>query len=146
MIRNHRAHAVCALLAAVAFAGCGGSSATSVKDYKKAASEEFTNIQSATQRLDTARDAPSKIAGLDALKASVNKAADRFDKLSPPDKAKSANSALVTELRTFAKDIAAVKQAAQTNNQAAGRATLPKLQVDKTKLVATLTELGQKLK
>ena len=151
MLRNHRFHAVCALGVALALAGlpgCGGSDKTG--DYKKAAlkaGEDFKDsAQSASLKVKSAPDKAGKLEGLEALKASVNSAADDFADLEPPDKAKAANDQLVTELRALAGDVDAVKQALRTDDKAAAQAAIPRLQADEARISTTIADLEKQLK
>ncbi|MEA2396454.1 MAG: hypothetical protein QOK25_10 [Thermoleophilaceae bacterium] len=149
MMRNHRFHAVCTLAVAaalVALPGCGSSQTDNYKkDVAKAGNDFKNSAQAASQQVQAAQDKNGKVQGLEALKASVNKAADDFSKLSPPSKAKSANDALVTELRALAGDVDAVENALKTTDALAAKAALPKLQADEAKISTTIADLQSKI-
>lgn len=150
MIRNHRFHAVCTLAVAaalVALPGCGGSSTKDnyKKDATKAGNDFKNSAQLASQQVQAAGDKNGKIQGLEALKASVNKAADDFAKLSPPSNAKADNDALVSELRALAGDVDSVEQALKTSDATAAKAALPKLQADEAKIGTTIADLQSKV-
>ena len=150
MLRTNRFHAACVLAlsaALVVLPGCGGSSATDTykNDAKKAGQAFKDSAQAASAKIKAAPDRAGKIAGLDGLKASVNKAADDFSKLKPPSKVQADNDALVSELRALAGDVDAVQQALRTGNATAAAAAVPKLQGDETKITVTIASIEQKV-
>ncbi|HEX8073566.1 MAG TPA: hypothetical protein VF545_01160 [Thermoleophilaceae bacterium] len=150
MIRNHRFHAICALVVAVAFAGLPGCGSSQTDDYKKEAQKAGNDFkasaEAASKQVQAAPDKAGKLKGLDALKASVNDAATDFSKLDPPDKAKAANDQLVTELRALAGDVDSVKKALETSDAEAAKAAIPRLQADQARIGTTIADLESKLK
>jgi hypothetical protein len=161
--------------ALVAFTGCGGDddkssdsgSATtnttetttpattessgggSVEDYKagaeKAANDFKNSAQAASQKVQAATTTEDRIAGLDALKASVTQAADDFEGLNPPANVKADNDELVQEFRDLASAVDDVQQALKTNDQSKAQAALPKLQESQSKIAATIARIQQKI-
>jgi hypothetical protein len=161
--------------ALVAFTGCGGddkkdtsSSAStapattttpadtggetgggSVEDYKagaeKAANDFKNSAQAASSKVQAASTTDEKIAGLEALKASVTQAADDFEALNPPANVKADNDELVAEFRELAGSVDDVEQALKTNDQAKAQAALPKLQSSQTKIATTIARIQSKI-
>lgn len=172
--RSRALCALSAAAALVAFTGCGssdkkdtGSSATtspapattpasttstgggSVGDYKagaEKASNDFKNsAQAASAQVKSATDTAGKVKGLEALKASVNTAADDFSKLNPPANVKADNDQLVSEFRSLAGNVDAVEKALQSNDQAAAKAALPRLAQDEARIKATIDSIQTKI-
>ncbi len=160
--------------ALVAFTGCGGddnkdssSSATpapattttpsdsgesgggSAEDYKtgaeKAANDFKNSAQAASSKVQAASTTDEKIAGLEALKASVTQAADDFEALNPPANVKADNDELVGEFRDLASSVDDVEQALKTNDQSKAQAALPKLQSSQTKIATTIARIQSKI-
>jgi hypothetical protein len=160
---DHRSRALCALAAAaalVALPGCGSSdkktsnttastSAGDVATYKagaqKAANAFKNSAQAASAQVKAATDTAGKVAGLEALKASVNKAADDFSKLNPPANVKADNDQLVTEFRSLASDVDSVEQALKTNDKAKAQAALPRLTQDEANIAKTIASIQSKI-
>lgn len=168
--RLFRALCVLALSGAlVAFAGCGGSdkkstSSTSstpssasttssgggsVADYKAGAETAANNFknsaQAASAKVSSATTPADKVAGLEALKASVSKAADDFEALNPPANLKSDNAELVQEFRDLSTTVNDVETALKNNDQSKAAAALPKLTNLQTKIGATIARIQQKV-
>jgi hypothetical protein len=167
--------ALAAAAAMVAFTGCGGSDnksdsssnastapATtttpsnsgntgggSVADYKtgaeKAANDFKNSAQAASTKVQGAGTTDQKIAGLEALKASVTQAADDFEALNPPANVKADNDELVQEFRDLATAVSDVEQALKTNDQAKAQAALPKLASLQTKIATTIARIQSKI-
>lgn len=138
--------ATAAICLALAAGGCGSSSTDSYKKNFKTAAENFKNsAQQAQQQTSGATTPQGRIQGLDALKSSVNKAADDFAKLKPPSNAKSDNDALVAELRSLGNDIQGVESAVSSKDQSKAQQLLPALQNDQMKISATLQQLKSKV-
>ena len=166
--------ALAAAGALVAFTGCGGSdnksdsgggttntTATttpatstpsgggSVEDYKagaeKAANDFKNSAQAASAKVQSAGTADEKVAGLEALKASVTQAADDFEALNPPANVKADNDELVQEFRDLASSVDDVEQALKTNDQAKASAALPKLTSLQTKIAGTIARIQSKI-
>jgi hypothetical protein len=144
--------ALCALAAVaslVAFAGCGGSSSSSTDNYKKDAQKVATDFKNAAQaagaELKTATTLDQRVKGLQALKASVDNAANGFEKLTPPSNVKGDQDTLVSGFRALSGDIDAVTQAVKTNDKAAAQAALPKLQADQAKVLSAVQSLQSKI-
>jgi hypothetical protein len=166
--------AIVAAGALVAFTGCGGddkkdtsSSASttpattttpadtgsntggSVEDYKagaeKAANDFKNSAQAASSKVQAAGTTDEKIAGLEALKASVTQAADDFEALNPPSNVKADNDELVAEFRDLATSVDDVEQALKTNDQSKAQAALPKLQSSQTKIATTIARIQSKI-
>ena len=83
--------------------------------------------------------------GLDALKGTVDDAANGFDDLTPPDNVKSEHDRLVAGFRSLSNDISDVEDAVKTNDQTAAQATLPKLQADQAKVEQAVQALESKI-
>jgi Sec-independent protein translocase protein TatA len=175
MLNHRLPRALCALLmmgALVAFTGCGGddkksdsSSATpsttattpeagstgggSVEEYKagaeKAASDFKNSAQAASSKVQSGTSTADKVAGLEALKASVTQAADDFEALNPPDNVKADNDELVSEFRQLAASVDEVETALKTNDKAKAAAALPKLSELQTKIGATIARIQSKI-
>jgi hypothetical protein len=157
---DRRSRALCAIAAAaalVALPGCGSSdkkttssaSAGDVATYKsgaQAAANAFKNsAQAASAQVKAAADTNGKVAGLEALKASVNTAADDFSKLKPPANVKADNDQLVTEFRALASDVDSVEQALKTNDKAKAQAALPRLTQDEANIAKTIASIQAKI-
>jgi hypothetical protein len=171
MLTKRLTRAVCALLmlgALVAFTGCGGSdnksssssnTATtpvtggssgggSLADYKtgaeKAANDFKNSAQAASTKVSGATGA-GKIAGLEALKASVTQAADAFQALNPPSNLKADNDELVAEFRSLASVVDQVEQAVKSHDQSKAAAVAPQLVDLQTKIATTIARIQTKL-
>jgi hypothetical protein len=165
-----RTRLLCALALAgalIAFTGCGGSdnkssssssstaasttggSSGSLADYKTGATQAANNFRNSAQAASTKAQAGTtpaeKLAGLDALKQSVTKAADDFAALSPPANLKSDNDQLVTEFRNLATIIDDVKSAIQNKDQAKAAAVLPRLGAAQSNIAQIITRIQSKL-
>jgi hypothetical protein len=162
--RLFRALCVLALSAAlVAFTGCGGSDKKSVSssgnttasgggsvaDYKtgaeKAANDFKNSAQAASTKVSSATSPTDKVAGLEALKASVTQAADDFAALNPPANLKADNAELVQEFRDLATTVDDVETALKNNDQQKAAAALPKLTNLQTKIGATIARIQTKV-
>jgi hypothetical protein len=170
--RLFRALCVLALSGAlVAFTGCGGSdkksdtgnattntTATtggsssgggSVADYKtgaeKAANDFKNSAQAASAKVSSATAPADKVAGLEALKASVTQAADDFAALNPPANLKADNDELVQEFRDLASTVDDVESALKNNDQQKAAAALPKLTDLQTKIGTTIARIQTKV-
>jgi hypothetical protein len=146
--------ALCALAAIaslVAFAGCGGSDSksSSTSSYKsdaqKVANDFKTSAQQASQQVQSANTLDERVKGLEALKKSVDDAANGFDNLTPPDNVKADHDRLVAGFRSLSSDVGDVEDAVKTSDQAAARKTLPKLQADQQKVEQAVQSLESKL-
>lgn len=173
MLTKRFTRVLCALFmlgALVALTGCGGSdnkssssssTATtpgatggtsgggSLADYKtgaeKAANDFKNSAQAASTQVSGATGAAGKIAGLEALKASVTQAADAFQALNPPSNLKADNDELVAEFRSLASVVDEVEQAVKSHDQAKAAAVAPKLVDLQTKIGATIARIQSKL-
>jgi hypothetical protein len=159
--RLFRALCVLALSGAlVAFTGCGGSDKSSsgsttssgggsVADYKtgaeKAANDFKNSAQAASAKVSSATAPADKVAGLEALKASVTQAADDFAALNPPANLKTDNAELVQEFRDLATTVDDVETALKNNDQQKAAAALPKLTSLQSKIGATIARIQQKV-
>ncbi|MEA2125646.1 MAG: hypothetical protein QOI80_2428 [Solirubrobacteraceae bacterium] len=156
--RLFRALCVLALSGAlVAFTGCGGSDnksssgsgGGSVADYKtgaeKAANDFKNSAQAASAKVSSATAPADKVAGLEALKASVTQAADDFAALNPPANLKTDNAELVQEFRDLATTVDDVETALKNNDQQKAAAALPKLTSLQSKIGATIARIQQKV-
>lgn len=142
--------AVCALAAVaslVAFAGCGGSSSTDnyKKDAQKVATDFKNSAQAAGAELKAATTLDQRVKGLQSLKASVDNAANGFEKLKPPSNVKGDQDTLVAGFRALSGDIDAVTQAVKTNDKNAAQAALPKLQADQAQVLSAVQSLQSKI-
>ena len=156
----------------VALTGCGGSdkkssssssntSATStpasstpsgggsLADYKtgatKAANDFKNSAQAASTKVKSGTTSQEKLAGLDDLKASVNTAANDFEKLNPPDNLKSDNAELVKEFRNLASIIDDVQTAIKNNDQAKAASVIPRLSSAQTSIGQTIARIQSKI-
>lgn len=175
MLNIHRSRTLCALSAAAALVvftgGCGSdkkkesssSAATApattsttpsasggdVSSYKagaaKAANDFKNSAQQASSEVQAAKDTAGKVKGLEALKASVNQAADDFSKLSPPANVKADNDELVKEFRSLAGNVDSVEQALKSNDKAAAQAALPRLAQDQSQIGKTISSIQTKI-
>jgi hypothetical protein len=125
--------------------GGGGS----LEDYKagaeKAANDFKNSAQAASQKVQTATDTKGKIAGLEALKASVTQAADDFEALNPPANVKADNDELVQEFRDLSSTVDDVEQALKSNDQSKAAAALPKLTNLQSKIASTISRIQTKI-
>ena len=121
----------------------------SVEDYKagaeKAANDFKNSAQAASTQGPGATTTDEKIAGLEALKASVTQAADDFEALNPPANVKADNDELVQEFRDLATTVDDVEQALKTNDQAKATAALPKLTELQSKIATTIARIQSKI-
>src|SRR3954462_425326 len=174
MLTDKPSRVLCALAAAgalVAFTGCGGgdnksdsgggttnttasttstpSGGGSVADYKagaeKAANDFKNSAQAASSKVQAASTTDDKVAGLEALKASVTQAADDFEALNPPSNVKADNDELVAEFRDLAGSVDDVQEGLKTNDQWKAQAALPKLQSSQTKIATTIARIQSKI-
>jgi hypothetical protein len=159
-----RSGALCALAAAaaiVALPGCGGGSkgstgstattaggqlATYKVGFLQAASVFKSAAETASAQALAAKDTPTKLKSIEALRAAVSKAADDFAKLSPPANIKADHDRLVAELRQFASDVDAIRSAAEARDTTAATAAGKRVQQDQTQLRTTLASISAKLK
>jgi hypothetical protein len=127
----------------------GSNTGGSVEDYKagaeKAANDFKNSAQAASSKVQAASTTDEKIAGLEALKASVTQAADDFEALNPPSNVKADNDELVGEFRDLASSVDDVEQALKTNDQSKAQAALPKLQSSQTKIATTIARIQSKI-
>jgi hypothetical protein len=124
----------------------GGGDVASYKAGAAKAANDFKNsAQSASGQVQAAKDTAGKVKGLEALKASVNQAADDFSKLSPPANVKADNDELVKEFRSLAGNVDAVEQALKSNDSAAAQAALPRLAQDQSKIGQTISSIQPKI-
>lgn len=172
---NHRtSKALCALasaLALAAFAGCGGddddepsaganatteettattsSDGGDVAEYKKdfqAAGADFKDAaQAASEKVTSATDAAGRVAALEELKGVVTDAADDFEALDPPADVKADNDELVSQFRGVAEEVDAVKNALESEDQAAAQAAAQRLQKAQTAIGETLASIESKV-
>jgi hypothetical protein len=159
LTENRLFRALCVLAlsgALVAFTGCGGSdnksttaSGGSVADYKtgaeKAANDFKNSAQAASTKVSSATAPTDKVAGLEALKASVTQAADDFAALNPPANLKADNAELVQEFRSLATTVDDVETALKNNDQQKAAAALPKLTTLQTQIGATIARIQTKV-
>jgi hypothetical protein len=175
MLTDKPSRVLCALAAAgalVAFTGCGGddnksdsgggttstsasttstppSGGGSVEDYKagaeKAANDFKNSAQAASSKVQAASTTDDKIAGLEALKASVTQAADDFEALNPPANVKADNDELVQEFRDLATTVDDVEEALKSNDQSKAQAALPKLTSLQSKIATTIARIQSKI-
>jgi hypothetical protein len=127
----------------------GNSGGGSVSDYKagaeKAANDFKNSAQAASAKVQAATTTDEKIAGLEALKASVTQAADDFAALTPPANVKADNDELVQEFRDLANTVDDVEVALKTKDQAKAQAALPKLTALQTKIGTTIARIQSKI-
>jgi hypothetical protein len=127
----------------------GDTGGGSVEEYKagaeKAANDFKNSAQAASSKVQSASSTEERLAGLDALKESVNQAADDFEALNPPANVKADNDELVQEFRDLASSVDDVKSALETKDQAKAQAALPKLQESQTKIATTIARIQQKI-
>jgi hypothetical protein len=151
---NRLFRALCLLAlsgALVAFTGCGGSDnkSNSVSDYKtgaeKAANDFKNSAQAASTKVSSATAPSDKVAGLEALKASVTQAADDFAALSPPANLKADNAELVREFRDLSTTVNDIETALKNNDQQKAAAALPKLTTLQTQIGATIARIQTKV-
>jgi hypothetical protein len=168
---NHRSSkALCALVSALAlagFSGCGdddeeksagatteettssSSSDGAVDAYKKefeaagtdfrdAAKDSATDVQGAT-------DTAGRVKALEGLKGVVTDAADSFEGLDPPAEVQADNDKLVSQFRSVAEQVDAVKNALQSEDQPAAQAAAQRLQRAQTTIGKTLTSIESKV-
>jgi hypothetical protein len=165
MIMEHRLRPFCALAAVgalLAVPGCGGSDDTKgtatapatigagdVAGYKASAQRIFgtfkTSLQAASAQVQAAKDTTGKLQGLEALRASVNKAADEFSKLEPPAGVKGDNDRLVQEFRRYASHIDTVERALKTGDDSTARAALLSLTQDRADITKTIASIQSKV-
>jgi hypothetical protein len=140
--------------ALVAFTGCGGSdkksdTGGSVATYKTGAQTAATNFKNSAQvasaQVKSASTPAAKVAGLEALRASVSKAADDFAALNPPTNVKADNDELVQEFRDLATTVSDVETALKNNDQTKAAAALPKLTNLQSKIGTTIARIQQKV-
>jgi hypothetical protein len=116
------------LLGAVAFAGCGGSSGLSDKEYRAKADAICTSIKSQRDRLPTASNIEELRAVAQSTIAINTDALRKFKELKPPDDLKAPHSVILTRLgETLSLQQQALKagqksQAMQTINVRAAQA------------------------
>jgi uncharacterized phage infection (PIP) family protein YhgE len=143
--------ALCALAAIaslVAFTGCGGSSnkTSDYKDQARTVAQDFKNsAEKTSQQVSTATTTDERVKGLEALKGSVDDAANGFEDLTPPDNVKSEHEQLIAGFRSLSSDISEVENGVKTNDKNALQATLPKLQADQTKVQQAVQALQAKI-
>ena len=139
--------ALAAITALVGFTGCGGSSTKD--DYKsqatKVAQDFKDSAQKTSQQVSSATTTDERVKGLEALKGSVDDAANGFEKLTPPDNVKSEHQQLIAGFRSLSSDISDVEDAVRTNDKNAAQATLPKLQEDQAKVEEAVQALESKI-
>jgi hypothetical protein len=127
----------------------GSSGGGSLADYKagaeKAANDFKNSAQAASTKVSGATGAAGKIAGLEALKASVTQAADAFQALNPPSNLKADNDELVGEFRSLASVVDQVEQAVKAHDQAKAVAVAPKLVALQSKIGTTIARIQTKL-
>jgi hypothetical protein len=126
----------------------GSSGGGSLADYKtgaeKAANDFKNSAQAASTKVAGATGA-GKIAGLEALKASVTQAADAFQALNPPSNLKADNAELVAEFRSLASVVDQVEQAVKSHDQSKAAAVAPQLVDLQTKIATTIARIQTKL-
>ena len=142
--------AVCALAALVAlvgFTGCGSSNKTD--DYKtqarKVAQDFKDSAEKTSQQVSSATTTDQRVKGLEALKGTVDDAANGFEDLTPSDNVKSEHQQLIAGFRSLSSDISDVEDAVRTNDKNEAQATLPKLQADQQKVQQAVDALESKL-
>jgi hypothetical protein len=123
----------------------GGSGADYKAGAEKAANDFKNSAQAASAKVQAAGTPDQKVAGLEALKASVTQAADDFAALNPPANVKADNDELVQEFRDLASSVDDVEQALKTNDQAKASAALPKLTSLQTKIAGTIARIQSKI-
>ena len=173
-MHNHRTFkALCALVSALALAasaGCGGddddeksagtptteetaattsSDGGDVAEYKKdfqAAGADFKNAaQASSEEVTTATDTAGRVQALEGLKGVVTDAADDFEALDPPADVKADNDELVSQFRGVAEEVDAVKNALESEDQAAAQAAAQRLQKAQTAIGKTLASIESKV-
>ena len=139
--------ALAALAALVGFTGCGSSNKTD--DYKTQArkvAQDFKNsAEKTSQQVSSATTTDERVKGLEALKGTVDDAANGFEDLTPPDNVKSEHQQLISGFRSLSSDISDVEDAVRTNDKNEAQATLPKLQADQQKVQQAVDALESKL-
>jgi hypothetical protein len=138
------------MLCAVVLSACGGKSEADQKaDYKKDAKaisdQAKQSLQTLQSRLSGKSDA-QQLQEIDKTRTDVISAADRLDKLDPPDDVKSEHDQFVSALRQFGEDIKPVEDAAKAKDKQAAQQALQKLQTDAGNLKTTGDALDAKLK
>jgi len=148
-MRSTLFRALCALAAVVAlvgFTGCGSSKKDDYKSQATQVAQDFKNsAEKTSQQVSSATTTDERVKGLEALKGSVDDAANGFQKLSPPDNVKSEHEQLISGFRALSSDISDVEQAVKTNDKTAAQAALPKLQADQQKVQSAVQALQAKI-
>jgi hypothetical protein len=138
--------ALAAIAALVGFAGCGSSKTDDYKSQARKVAQDFKNsAQQTSQQVSSATTTDERVKGLEALKGSVDDAANGFEDLSPPDDVKSEHEQLIAGFRSLSSDISDVEDAVKTNDKNAAQATLPKLQADQQKVESAVQALESKI-
>ncbi len=175
MLNHRTSKALCALasvLALAAFNGCGDddddetSAATNtttteettattsseggdVAEYKtafQAAGSDFKDAaQASSEDVQAATDTAGRVQALEGLKGVVTDAADDFEALDPPADVKADNDKLVSQFRGVAEEVDAVKNALDTEDQAAAQAAALRLQQAQTAIGKTLASIESKV-
>lgn len=148
-MRSNLVRALCALTviaSLVGFAGCGSSDTDNYKsDARKVAQDFKDSAEKTSQQVSSATTLAGRVKGLEALKGTVDDAANGFDDLTPPDNVKAEHERLIAGFRSLSGDISDVEEAVRTNDKNAAQATLPKLQEDQAKVEEAVQALESKI-
>ena len=138
--------ALAAIAALVGFAGCGSSKTDDYKSQARKVAQDFKNsAEKTSQQVSTATTTDQRVKGLEALKGSVDDAANGFENLSPPDNVKTEHQQLVAGFRSLSSDISDLEDAVKTDDKNAAQATLPKFQQDQQKVDQAVQALESKI-
>ena len=138
------------MLCAVALGACGGDSAADQKaDYKKDAKAILDDAKTSLQSLQTrvaGKSADQQLQELARTRQEVVSAADRLEKLDPPDDVKPEHEKFVAALRKFGEDFSSVEAAGKAKDKAAAQKAVSQLQTDAAQLQSASSALEAKLK
>jgi hypothetical protein len=139
-----------ALAAALTLAACGGDDdgALSKDDYKKEAqsiSDKFeTDARGAIENA-TSKDPAESLTGVQQLGGSSDEAADKLDKLEPPEDFKDVHGRLLGALRTLGDRADGLEQAVDQKDQAGARQALTSFQQSLQEVDKIGTEFDRKV-
>jgi cytochrome c556 len=150
MVRSWRILGLLLVACGLVLSACGGKSETDKKnDYKKDAKAIVQQAKGSLESLQSrvqGKSGDAALAELGKTRQEVVDAADRLDKLTPPDDVKTEHDKFVAALRKFGDDFKKVEDAGKAKDQAAAKEALSTLQADATELKASGDALDTKLK
>src|SRR3954453_19138455 len=101
--------ALAAIAALVGFTGCGSSKTDDYKSQARNVAQDFkASAEKTSRQVSSASTLDQRVKGLEALKGSVDDAANGFQDLSPPDNVKSEHQQLIAGFRSLSSDISDV--------------------------------------